>query len=93
LEVDSRRKESLAPPSGKGAVTLVPRVFVLVAMVWMILLGGTILIGIGDSNVRPADVCITCNGPNAWPTVIGIVTVALGVAALAVSLMQRRGAS
>jgi hypothetical protein len=71
---------------------MVSRVLVLVAMAWMILLGGTILIGIGDSNVRPADVCITCNGPSAWPTLIGIVTVALGVAALTVSLMQRRGA-
>ncbi len=71
---------------------MIRRVLVLVAMAWMILLGGTILIGIGDSNVRPAGVCITCDGPSAWPTVIGIVTVALGVAALSISLMQRRGA-
>jgi hypothetical protein len=82
--------------SGKGAVTMVPRVLILVAFVWMILVGIGILIGIGDPGIIPGPICIVCGGSKStspWPVLIGIITVGLGVAALTVTLMQRRGAS
>jgi hypothetical protein len=76
------------------------RVFPLVAMVWMIVLGGAILVGIsdpeqiGDPN---SHVCIVCGGrtgsSDVADIVVGVLTLALGVAGLIVTLSQRSGVS
>ena len=73
----------------------------LVAVVWMLVLGGVLLVGIedphiiGDPNVSP--VCLVCGGRSGYfrdvgDLVIGLLTVALAVAGLSATLSQRRGA-
>jgi hypothetical protein len=72
----------------------------LVALVWMIVLGGVLLVGIGDPNVigdpNQSPVCIVCGGRRGFSDVgdlvIALLTMALGVAGLLVTLSQRRGA-
>lgn len=76
------------------------RVVPLVAWVWMIVLGGVILVGIGNPNIigdpNQSPVCIVCGGRRGFSDVgdlvIAIVTIAVAVAALLVTLPQRRGA-
>jgi hypothetical protein len=73
----------------------------LLAWVWMIVLGGVLLVGIGDPNVigdpNASPVCIVCGGRRGFTDVgdlfIGLVTIALAVAGLLVTLPQRRGGS
>jgi hypothetical protein len=77
------------------------RVLPLMAFVWMLVLGGVLLVGIGnpgiigDPNVSP--VCLVCGGlsgsfRDVGDLVIGLLTVGLAVAGLIVTLPQRRGA-
>jgi hypothetical protein len=77
---------------------MVRRVLSLVAFVWMIVLGGAILVGIGNPNLigdpTITPVCIVCGGRSGYfndigDIVIGIVTVGLGVVGLIVTLSQR----
>ena len=67
----------------------------------MMVLGGVLLVGIGDPNVigdpNATPVCIVCGGrmgsSDVGDIAIGILTVALGVAGLIVTLSQRSGIS
>jgi hypothetical protein len=71
------------------------------AFVWMIVLGGVLLVRIGDPNLigdpHITPVCIVCGGRTGSSDVgdiaIGILTLALGVAGLIVTLSQRSGIS
>ena len=73
----------------------------LVAFVWMLVLGGVLLVGIGDPHIigdpNVSPVCLVCGGRSGYfrdvgDLVIGLLTVALAVAGLSATLSQRRGA-
>jgi hypothetical protein len=69
------------------------------AFVWMIVLGGVLLIGIGNPNIigdpTITPVCIVCGGRTGSSDVgdiaIGILTLALGAAGLIFTLSQPSG--
>jgi hypothetical protein len=80
---------------------MIGRVIPLLAFAWMIVLGGDILVGIGnpgiigDPTITP--VCIVCGGRSGYfndvgDIVIGILTIGLGVVGLIVTLPQQRAA-
>ncbi len=80
---------------------MVRRVVPLLAWIWMLVLGGAILVGIGDPNLigdpNASPLCIVCGGRSGYfsdvgDLVIGILTIGLAVAGLIVTLPQRRGA-
>ena len=77
------------------------RVLPPVAFVWMLVLGGVLLVGIGNPNLigdpDASPVCLVCGGRSGYfrdggDLVIGLLTVALAVAGLSATLSQRRGA-
>jgi|GEM_PF-4733539 len=78
------------------------RVLPLLAFAWMIVLGGVLLVGIGNPNLvgdpTITPVCLVCGGRSGYfndvgDIVIGLLTIGLGVAGLIVTLPQRRAAS
>jgi hypothetical protein len=81
---------------------MVRRVVPLVALAWMMVLGGAILVGIGDPGIigdpNQSPVCIVCGGRSGYfgdvgDLAIGILTVGLAAAGLIVTLPRRRGAT
>jgi hypothetical protein len=76
---------------------MVRRVLPLVALVWMLVLGGVLLVGIGDQNLigdpNSSPVCIVCGGRSGVSDpaelVLGILTLALAGAGLVAALSQR----
>jgi hypothetical protein len=79
---------------------MVRRVVPLLALAWMLVLGGVLLVGIGDPNLigdpNSSPVCLVCGGRSGsfrdvGDLVIGLLTVGLAVAGLIVTLPQRRG--
>jgi hypothetical protein len=76
------------------------RVLPLVALVWMLVLGGAILVGIGDPNLigdpNQSPVCIVCGGrrgvSDPAELVLGVITIGLAGAGLVATLSQSRRA-
>jgi hypothetical protein len=73
----------------------------LLALAWMIVLGGVLLVGVGNPNIigdpNQTPVCIVCGGRSGYfsdvgDLVIGLLTIGLAVAALIVTLPRGRGA-
>jgi hypothetical protein len=80
---------------------MVRRVVPPLALAWMLVLGGVLLVGVGNPNIigdpgiTPG--CLVCGGRSGYfrdvgDLVIGVLTVGLAVAGLIVTLSQRRGA-
>jgi hypothetical protein len=98
VQVDARQRKGAS--RSKGVVAMVRRVLPLVAFVWMLVLGGVLLVGIGnpnligDPNVSP--VCLVCGGRTGYfrdvgDLVVGIVTLGLGLVGLIITVSQPRG--
>jgi hypothetical protein len=77
------------------------RVLPPLAFVWMLVLGGVLLVGVGNPNIigdpNSSPVCLVCGGGSGYfrdvgDLVIGLLTVVLAVAGLIVTLAQQRGA-
>ena len=73
----------------------------LLALAWMLVLGGVLRVGIGDPGIlgdpNATPVCLVCGGRSGYfrdvgDLVIGLLTVGLVLAGLIVSLPRRRGA-
>jgi hypothetical protein len=80
---------------------MVRRVIPLMAFVWMLVLGGVLLVGIGDPHIIGdpgiTPVCLVCGGRTGYfsevgDLVIGLLTIGLAVAGLIVTLPQQGGA-
>ena len=80
---------------------MIRRVVPLVAFAWMLVLGGVLLVGIGDPNLigdpNVTPVCLVCGGRSGYfgkvgDLVIALVTIGLGVAGLIVTLPRWRAA-
>jgi hypothetical protein len=79
---------------------MVRRVLPLLAFAWMLVLGGAILVGIGDPHIvgdpSITPVCLVCGGRSGYfndvgDIVIGLLTIGLGLAGFLATLSQRRG--
>ena len=80
---------------------MVRRVVPPLALAWMLVLGGVLLVGVGNPNIIGdpgiTPVCLVCGGRSGYfrdvgDLVIGLLTVALAVAGLIATLSQPRGA-
>jgi hypothetical protein len=81
---------------------MVRRVVPPLAFAWMIVLGGAILVGVGNPNIigdpNATPVCLVCGGRSGYfgdvgDLMIGILTVGLAVAGLIITLHRWKGAA
>jgi hypothetical protein len=81
---------------------MIRRVVPLLALAWMLVLGGALLVGIGNPNIigdpTITPVCLVCGGRSGYfsdvgDLVIGIITIGLAVSGLILTLPRRRGAA
>jgi hypothetical protein len=81
---------------------MVRRVVPLFALAWMLVLGGVILVGIGNPNLigdpNATPICLVCGGRSGYfsdvgDLAIGVLTIGLALAGLIVTLPRRRGAA